>query len=527
MADRDLQAAIYASLQSCRGGGGSGGGGGGGLIAARGGGPVGAAHMAAARARQQARQASSAQSITLRQSRLANEGILPSADEGPRKGPGCVSSASRVPKAGRRAVSDRDLQQKALPAPAGMPSNLPEDADRMLSRRCAKQGIKELAVPLGDGWMQRAGRGTFDVSGGDGGASAEGKASVMTLESLEPNIYLLTYDQTPDAQATKGGHYCVEAAMRCLAGRDAPWAAVVLNWVRGRSTISAPCFTAVVLGANAWRVEQYVDGQRSVIAEVRDNSLKPGGNFQKIRLEVRGDRISLHVNHGGAPVFSSLSVPPISSTGAATARGASLCGPAGVAVFKSRAQLRRFHLSALDEGAGGAVRAPFTAGDPKLVEAIESEMLESSPNVAWDSVGGCEDAKRLLNEAVVLPLLIPDYFAAAACRAAWKGVLLFGPPGTGKTMLARAVASLGKTAFFNISASSLVSKFHGESEKLARTLFALARHHAPSVVFFDEIDALVSARGAAGESPPPSNRRARGPARPPLTLTLTLASIHT
>ena len=126
-------------------------------------------------------------------------------------------------------------------------------------------------------------------------------------------------------------------------------------------------------------------------------------------------------------------------------------------------------------------------------------MLEVSPNVSWESIGGLSEAKTLLHEAVVLPLLIPDYFAAAACRAAWKGVLLFGPPGTGKTMLARAVASLGKTAFFNISASSLVSYHFGESEKLARTLFALARHHAPSIVFFDEIDALVSTRGAQGE----------------------------
>merc|ERR1719217_2041952 len=106
-------------------------------------------------------------------------------------------------------------------------------------------------------------------------------------------------------------------------------------------------------------------------------------------------------------------------------------------------------------------------------------MLEGGVNVPWDSIGGLESAKRLINEAVVLPLLIPEYFAAAACRSTWKGVLLFGPPGTGKTLLARAVASLGKTAFFNISASSLVSHYHGESEKLARTLFSLARAVAP------------------------------------------------
>jgi len=153
-----------------------------------------------------------------------------------------------------------------------------------------------------------------------------------------------------------------------------------------------------------------------------------------------------------------------------------------------------------DSGGGGSSGSDKKGSDDeddsekkKFQNKLEGAIVVEKPNVKWSDVAGLESAKEALKEAVILPIKFPHLFTGN--RKPWKGILLFGPPGTGKSYLAKAVATeANNSTFFSVSSSDLVSKWLGESEKLVKNLFEMAREQKPSIIFIDEVDSLTSSR---------------------------------
>ena len=150
-------------------------------------------------------------------------------------------------------------------------------------------------------------------------------------------------------------------------------------------------------------------------------------------------------------------------------------------------------------------REDFLSALKRIQPSAMREVMVQVPRVGWSDIGGVGEAIEKLKEGIELPLKNPDAFARLGIRPA-KGFLLYGPPGTGKTLLAKAVAKEAEANFISMKSSDLLSKWYGESEQQIARLFARARAVAPCVIFIDEIDSLVPARGSGQGEPQVTGR---------------------
>ncbi|GMN01843.1 CDC48 family AAA ATPase [Erythrobacter sp. MTPC3] len=150
-------------------------------------------------------------------------------------------------------------------------------------------------------------------------------------------------------------------------------------------------------------------------------------------------------------------------------------------------------------------REDFFSALKRIQPSAMREVMVQVPNVTWDDIGGVADAIDKLKEGVELPLKTPEAFRRLGIRPA-KGFLLYGPPGTGKTLLAKATAKEAEANFISMKSSDLLSKWYGESEQQIARLFARARAVAPCIIFIDEIDSLVPARGSGQGEPQVTGR---------------------
>ncbi|MFX1343750.1 MAG: AAA family ATPase [Promethearchaeota archaeon] len=181
--------------------------------------------------------------------------------------------------------------------------------------------------------------------------------------------------------------------------------------------------------------------------------------------------------------------------------------------YVERAKILKSHLSGVSPRrvkpsvgpsiSGDSVLASSETGtlsseEQELIDIISGTIVTESPNVKWEDIAGLQNVKQALREAIVLPIAKPELFTGA--RRPWSGILLFGPPGCGKTLLAKAAATECKATFFSASSAELLSKWLGESEKLISSLFKVARLRAPSLIFMDEIDSIATKRGEGTES---------------------------
>jgi transitional endoplasmic reticulum ATPase len=253
-------------------------------------------------------------------------------------------------------------------------------------------------------------------------------------------------------------------------------------------------------------------GEVIVIAATnRPNALDPairrGGRFDReieIGIPNRNGRLEvLYVHTRGMPLDESLDLMEIadSTHGFVGADLYALCKEAAMRTLERALPdldvKEDIPLDVLDNL--NVTREDFLSALKKIEPSAMREVFVEVAQVHWDEVGGLDEAKRSLVEAVEWPLMYPEAFASVGVRPP-RGILLYGLPGTGKTLLVRALATESNVNFISVKGPELLSKWVGESERAVREIFRKARQAAPALVFFDEIDSIVPARGSGSDS---------------------------
>lgn len=245
------------------------------------------------------------------------------------------------------------------------------------------------------------------------------------------------------------------------------------------------------------------------IPQVLDPAIRRPGRFDReiaIGVPDRDGRLEiLQIHTRGMPLGADVDLQKLADVthGFVGADLQALCREAAMATLRRvMPQLRLADANLAEEVIAGL---GVTAGD--FAEALKDvepsavrEVYTEVPDVHWDDIGGLQDAKNALLEAVVWPLEHPDMFARIGVKSP-RGILLSGHPGTGKTLLAKALAGQSGANFISIKGPALLSKWIGESEKAVREVFKKARQASPCIVCFDEIDALAPSRGSGHGSP--------------------------
>ena len=248
--------------------------------------------------------------------------------------------------------------------------------------------------------------------------------------------------------------------------------------------------------------------------EAIDEALRRPGRFDREIIvgvpDERGRREILGIHTRGMPLADGVDLGELArmTYGFVGADLAALTREAAIETvrrFMPRLNLEEGTIPPAGREDRSVARDDFMAAIKRVQPSAMREVMVQAPNIGWADIGGLDDAQMRLKEGVELPLKDPDAFRRIGIRPA-KGFLLYGPPGTGKTLLAKAVAREAQANFIATKSSDLLSKWYGESEQQIARLFARARQVAPTVIFIDELDSLVPARGGGLGEPQVTER---------------------